>query len=190
MGGPRVVLMGPPGAGKSTVARALGNLLKAPVRDTDADIVAQVGKPIYDIFIDDGEEQFRAWERAAVAAALTEHAGVLALGGGAVLAPETQQLLEEYAADGSVVVFLDVSLAAAAPRLGFNRSRPLLVGNPRQQWQALMNDRRATYERLATLTVVTDGKHTRAIAKEIAAALGHTPGGQPEPAEPDEGEQE
>ena len=92
MSPPLLVLVGPPGAGKSTVGPLLAARLGVAFRDTDADVVEVAGKPIAEVFIDDGEEHFRALERAAVAAALTEHDGLLSLGGGAVLSPETRAL--------------------------------------------------------------------------------------------------
>lgn len=167
-----MVLTGPPGSGKSTVAAALGRRWQLEVRDTDADVERAAGKPISDIFVEDGEPAFRALERAAVAAALREHDGVLALGGGAVLDPATQADLAAYAERGGVVVFLDVSLAHAAPRVGLNQSRPLLVGNPRAQWTALMAARRPVYERLATLRVLTDDVRPTQVAEQIEHALG------------------
>lgn len=169
--GPRVVLVGPPGAGKSTVATALGELLGAEVRDTDADVEATAGKPITEIFVDDGEPAFRALERGAVLAALAEHRGVLALGGGAVLDEQVQAALAQYRTAGGVVVFLDVSLSAAAPRVGFNRSRPLLLGNPRAQWQALMTARRPVYEAVASMRVGTDDLTPAQVAEVILAGL-------------------
>lgn len=168
---PRVVLTGPPGSGKSTVAAALGAATGWTVRDTDADVEARAGKPISDIFLDDGEPTFRDLEREAVARAVAEHDGVLALGGGAVLAPETQEVLARYAAAGGTIVFLDVSLAHAAPRVGFNVSRPLLLGNPRAQWQQLMTARRPVYELVATLHVDTDNLTPDEVAAHILAAL-------------------
>jgi shikimate kinase len=170
--GPRVVLVGPPGAGKTTVARSLSRVLGLAVRDTDADVEAVAGKPIREIFVDDGEPHFRDLERAAVAQALVEHDGVLALGGGAVMDPLTQAALAEHVARGGAVVFLDVSLAHAAPRVGFNQARPLLLGNPRAQWQALMERRRPVYQQVATLVVDTDGRTAAAVARQIAEALG------------------
>lgn len=172
---PRVVLAGPPGSGKSTVAAALGAATGWSVRDTDTDVEMRAGKPISEIFLDDGEPTFRALEREAVAAAVAEHDGVLALGGGAVLAPETQDVLAAYAAAGGTVVFLDVSLAHAAPRVGFNVSRPLLLGNPRAQWQQLMTARRPVYEKVATLRVETDDVAPEDVAATILAALGVAP---------------
>lgn len=168
---PRVVLVGPPGAGKTSVAARLGALLGLAVRDTDADIEAAAGKPITEIFVDDGEPAFRALERTAVLAALGEHEGVLALGGGAVLDADVQTALAAYRAGGGAVVFLDVSLSAAAPRVGFNRSRPLLLGNPRAQWQALMDARRPVYEAVAGVRVDTDGRTPAQVAEEIVAVL-------------------
>ncbi|QCB93638.1 shikimate kinase [Cellulomonas shaoxiangyii] len=169
--GPRVVLVGPPGAGKSTVGAALAQRWRLTVRDTDADVERTAGKPIGEIFVDDGEPRFRALERDAVQAALAEHDGVLALGGGAVLDPGTRAALAAYRAGGGVVVFLDVSLAHAAPRVGLNRSRPLLLGNPRARWQALMEARRPVYEEVATVRVPTDGLRPADVAEAIESAL-------------------
>jgi shikimate kinase len=107
----------------------------------------------------------------AVARALKEHAGVLSLGGGAPLAPDTQAALKAYVAAGGVTVFLDVSLTAVVPRVGLNATRPLLLGNPRQQWTALMAARRPIYEELATMTVLTDERTPREVAQEIVSAL-------------------
>ncbi|WP_069387657.1 shikimate kinase [Cellulosimicrobium cellulans] len=168
---PVVVLLGPPGSGKSTVARHLADTLGLAQRDTDTDVERVAGMPVADIFVEHGEPHFRALEREAVTTALATHDGVLALGGGAVLDEHSQAALESYAAAGGVVVFLDVSLAHAAPRVGFNQSRPLLLGNPRARWAALMEERRPVYERLATLRVDTDARTPAQVAAEIAAHL-------------------
>lgn len=167
MATPRLVLIGPPGSGKTTVAKRIATLMDIPHRDTDDDVARTAGKSIADIFVDDGEPAFRAMEREAVAAALAEHHGVLSLGGGAILDPGTQRLLEKYTATGGDVIFLDVSLNAAAPRVGLNAARPLLMGNPRQQWRELMAARRDIYERLATRIVNTDALTPKAVSAAI-----------------------
>ena len=164
---PCVVLMGPPGSGKTTVGRALAALLGVELRDTDQAIEVQQGQSIQDIFIDDGEPVFRELERAEVVSSLESHSGVLALGGGAVMDPVTSQALA-----GHTVVFLDVGIADAAKRVGFDRSRPLLAVNPRAQWIRMMDARRPTYERLATFTVQTAGRAPQDIAAEIGQRLG------------------
>jgi shikimate kinase len=164
---PVVVLVGPPGAGKTSVGELVAAGLHVPFRDTDADIVATAGKPVPEIFIDDGEDVFRAMERAAVAAALSTFDGVLALGGGAVLAPETRALLR-----GHLVVFLSVELSDAVSRIGLGAGRPLLAINPRATLKALLEQRRPLYQEVASHTVVTDGRGPDEIAAEILAVLG------------------
>ena len=133
---PRVVLVGPMGAGKSTVAAILAERWGVSVRDTDADIEATEGREISEIFVDDGEAHFRELERAAVAKALAEHDGVLALGGGAVLDPGTREALA-----GHEVVFLNVGLSDAVKRVGLGVGRPLLLGNVRSRVKALLDER-------------------------------------------------
>lgn len=168
---PRVILIGPPGAGKSTIGRRLAAELGVGFRDTDADVEAAAGKAVSDIFVDDGEDRFRELERAAVREALSGHDGVLSLGGGAVLREETQELLA-----GQFVVYLEVDLSEAVKRVGLATARPLLVLNPRSQFRKLMEERRPIYQRLATLVVQTSGREpddiVREIAREIAKAVG------------------
>ncbi|MFC6882925.1 MULTISPECIES: shikimate kinase [Actinomadura] len=167
---PKAVLIGPPGSGKTTVGAALAARLGVALRDTDADAETAAGKPIGEIFIDDGEDRFRELERAAVAAALAEHEGVLALGGGAVLAAETQELLA-----GHTVVYLKVGLSEAVKRVGLASARPLLVLNPRSQLRKLLEERIPVYERLGGLHVETDGREPEEIVEEIALALEREP---------------
>lgn len=164
---PVVVFIGPPGSGKTTVGRLVAQRLGVGFRDTDSDVEAAAGKEVADIFVTDGEPRFRELEREAVTNALATHDGVLALGGGAVMDEHTQRALECYAAAGGVVVFLDVSLAHAGPRVGFNQSRPLLLGNPRARWAELMEVRRPVYERLATVRVLSDSRSAREVAREV-----------------------
>ncbi|GAA2407593.1 shikimate kinase [Actinomadura vinacea] len=163
---PKAVLIGPPGSGKTTVGTALAGRLGLALRDTDTDVEAAAGKPIGEIFIDDGEERFREMEHRAVRAALAEHEGVLALGGGAVLAAETQELLA-----GHTVVYLRVGLSEAVKRVGLASARPLLVFNPRSQLRKLLEERLPVYERLGTLHVDTDGRAPEEIVDEIVKEL-------------------
>lgn len=166
MTGPAVVLIGPPGAGKSTVGALLAERLGTTLRDTDADVVAMAGKPIADIFFDEGEPHFRELEKAAVRAAVAGHDGVLALGGGAVLAPGTRELLAALP-----VVFLDMQVAAAVKRVGLDAPRPLLTINPRQQWRTLMEERRPLYTQVARAVVATDDRTPDEVAEEVLDAL-------------------
>ncbi|TMR08864.1 shikimate kinase [Nonomuraea turkmeniaca] len=161
-----VVLIGPPGSGKTTIGRLLAERLGVGFRDTDADIEAVAGKPVADIFVEDGEARFRELEHEAVRQALAEHDGILSLGGGAVLNVETQALLA-----GHHVVYLQVGLSDAVQRVGLASARPLLVLNPRSQLKKLMEERRPIYERLAVVTVVTDKREPEELADEIVKGL-------------------
>ena len=163
---PVVVLVGNPGSGKTTVGKVLAKKLGLPFRDTDRDVEAKTGTSISDIFVQQGEQQFRALERAAVQTAVAQHHGVLAVGGGAVLDPEIREQLRR-----EVVVYLKVGLAAAMQRLHMNRARPLLVGNVRGRWQQLANDREPLYLEVATFSVETDHRTAQEVAQEIATHL-------------------
>jgi shikimate kinase len=155
------------GAGKTTVGRLLGEAWGLALRDTDADVEHRDGRPISDIFVESGEPYFRSLEAAAVRDALTEHDGVVALGGGAVLDPETRALLT-----GQTVVFLRVGLTDAVARVGIGTSRPLLLGNVRARVKALLDERAGLYESVATLLVDTDGRTPEDVAAEIAERVG------------------
>jgi shikimate kinase len=181
---PLIILIGPPGAGKTTVGSLLAARLGVGFTDTDAVVEATAGKPVSDIFITDGEPEFRRLERDAVAAALADSeasrprarrsqepgtpvTGVLGLGGGAVMDAQTQARLA-----GRAVVYLETGFAELAKRVGLDRARPLLIGtNPRAQLKSLLDQRLPVYAQLAWLTVGTDGREPEAIAAEIAAAI-------------------
>ncbi|HET7801316.1 MAG TPA: shikimate kinase [Humibacillus xanthopallidus] len=163
---PAAVVVGPPGAGKTTVGALLAERLGVPFHDVDAAVEAAEGRAISDIFVDDGEAAFRDLERAEVARSLADERGVVALGGGAVMDP-----LSEAALAGHTVVFLDVAIADASKRIGFDRSRPLLSVNPRASWIAMMKVRRPTYERVASVRVDTAGRTPEEIVDAIVAEL-------------------
>lgn len=162
MSRPALVLVGPPGAGKSTIGRLAAERLGVEFRDTDADIERAAGKPIPDIFFDDGEEHFRALERDAVESALREHTGVLSLGGGAVLNDETRARLRPHN-----VAFLSVGLADATKRIGMSAARPVLALNPRAQLQVLLAERLPLYRQVASVEISTDGKTPDQVLEEL-----------------------
>jgi shikimate kinase len=163
---PQVVLVGPMGVGKSTVGQLLAERLGVGYRDTDDDIVAEQGRTIAEIFVDEGEPAFRAIEKAAVRRALAEHDGVLALGGGSILDADTRALLA-----GQQVVYLSMDVEEAVKRTGLNAARPLLAVNPRKQWRELMEARRHLYESIATTVVATDGRTPEEVTRIALDAL-------------------
>ena len=164
--GPVAVLVGPPGAGKSTIGALLAAVLGRPFADTDAIIEAMAGKPVPEIFIDDGEPHFRKLEAEAVATALESFDGVLALGAGAILADQTRALLH-----GHPVVYLLVDFSDAIKRVGLGAGRPLLKINPRATMRHLLDQRRPFYEEVARYTIDTSGRTPDEIVTSIADAL-------------------
>jgi shikimate kinase len=164
------ILIGPPGAGKSTVGPLLAERLGVGFLETDEQVEATAGKPVADIFIEDGEATFRVLEREAVARAVASYDGVLGLGGGAILDARTQQLLARQR-----VVYLATGFAAAAKRVGMDTPRPLLIGNPRAKLKELLEQRLPIYEELARITVSTDGRAPDEIAAELAAQIAGLP---------------
>ena len=164
----KIVLIGPPGAGKSSIGKALAKELNLSFIDSDSEIEKISHKKISEIFIEDGEPAFRLLEVDVVRKVLADFDGVISLGGGAPINKEIQEVLGD--ADYPVV-FIDVSIAQAATRIGFNKDRPLLLVNPRQQWISLMNDRRPIYEKLASQTISSDNQKPHEVAKQISDKL-------------------
>ena len=164
----KIVLIGPPGAGKSSIGKALAKELNLNFIDSDSEIEKISQKRISEIFIEDGEPAFRLLEVDVVRKILADFEGVISLGGGAPINPEIQEVLQDA---NYPVVFIDVSIAQAATRIGFNKDRPLLLVNPRQQWISLMNDRRPIYEKLASQTISSDNRKPHEVAKQISDKL-------------------
>ena len=170
--GPRVILIGPPGAGKSTIGEILAQNLGQPWRDTDHDIELTTKKSIPEIFKQHGEATFREIEQQVVQRAIVEHPGVLTLGGGAILSHKTQNQLNTYSNNGGTIVYIELSEKAAEKRLNTDHNRPLLNGeNPVKRWKTLVNQRRGTYEKLATLKVQSDCNPPIEVAHQIQQHL-------------------
>lgn len=162
--GPAAILVGPPGSGKSTVGPLLAARLRTGFLDTDDEVEAIAGKPAGDIFVDDGEQAFRAIEARVVRQALGYH-GVVALGSGAVLDRGVQRLLA-----GQRVAYLETSFTEVARRVGMNRPRVPVPGNPRGMLRAMLEERLPLYQDVARVTVPTDDLSPEEIADQIAAA--------------------
>ena len=165
---PRIILIGPMGSGKTTIGQLIADSLQIPFRDTDHVIEEISGKTISDIFLDEGEESFRALEKKVLRDELLSDNTVLALGGGAPISIDAQSALRAIA---SPVIYLDVSLSTVAPRIGFNRDRPLLLHNPRGQWQTLMEVRRPIYESIADIVIDVNDKSETEVVDQILEAL-------------------
>jgi shikimate kinase len=163
---PVAVVVGAPGAGKTTIGEMVAGRLGVPFADTDTIIEERAGKPIPEIFFDDGEDAFRALERETIAASLEDFGGILALGGGAIMNDTTRELLKSH-----TVVYLSVELPDAVKRVGLGAGRPLLAINPRATLKYLLDQRRPLYLEVATHTVTTDGREPDEIAAEVAALL-------------------
>jgi shikimate kinase len=163
---PAAVFVGTMGAGKTSVGQAVAARLGLPFADTDALIEEKAGKPIPEIFFDDGEEAFRLLERETVAASLGDFDGVLALGGGAIMNEATRALLKDH-----TVVWLTVELSDAVKRVGLGAGRPMLAINPRATMKYLLDQRKPLYAEVATHTVSTDGREIDDIAAEVVGLL-------------------
>lgn len=165
---PRAIFIGPMGSGKSTIGKAVASALDLPFRDTDSIIEELEQLPVSQIFIDKGEDYFRAIEKKVLRDELLSDGSILALGGGAPISVDAQSALKVSSAP---VIYLDISLASVAPRIGFNRDRPLLLHNPRGQWQTLMEVRRPIYESIANIIIDVNGKTQKKIVEEALGAL-------------------
>ena len=165
---PRIILIGPMGSGKTTIGKSLAQKLSLEFRDTDSVIEQREQKTVSQIFVEDGEDAFRAIEKEVLKEELQGTDTVLALGGGAPISAEAQSALQ---ASDSHVVYLDISLANVAPRIGFNRDRPLLLNNPRGQWQTLMEARRPIYESVADTVVDVNKRSQSEIVAQILEVL-------------------
>jgi shikimate kinase len=173
-----IVLIGPPSAGKSSVGTLLAAELGVPFADTDDLVAAAAGKPVGDIFVDDGEAVFRELERGAVARGLESagasgaagasgpDGGVLAVGSGAVLDPDVRRMIA-----GRPVVYLEAGFATIAKRTGMDRPRVVIPGNPRGMLRAMLEERRPVYAELATITVPTDDMAPEEVAADLAKRL-------------------
>jgi shikimate kinase len=167
--GRAVVLIGPPTAGKSTVGALLAAELEVPFADTDTLVAQAARKPVSDIFVDDGDQVFREFERGAVARGLDQvrpAGGVLAVGSGAVLDPDVRRMLA-----GQVVVYLETDFAAVAKRTGMDRPRVVIPGNPRGRLRSMLEERRPVYADLATVTIATDDLAPEEVAADLAKRL-------------------
>ena len=165
---PRVILIGPMGSGKTTIGSLLAEKLGLAFRDTDHLIEEREEKPVSQIFLDQGEDAFRAIEKKVLRDEMLTDGTVLSLGGGAPISIDAQSALR---AISSYIIFLDISLSTVVPRIGFNRDRPLLLNNPRGQWQTLMEARRPIYEALADVTINVDDKSEEEIVTIALSSL-------------------
>jgi shikimate kinase len=156
------------GSGKTTIGQILATNLDLTFRDTDQVIEFETGKTVSEIFLDQGEDKFRALEKAVLRKELLTDETILALGGGAPISIDAQSALRAIA---SPVIYFDISLASVAPRIGFNRDRPLLLHNPRGQWETLMQERRPIYESIADIVIDVNAKSEQAIVAEILGAV-------------------
>ncbi|KMY23696.1 shikimate kinase [Actinobaculum suis] len=163
----RAVIIGLPGAGKSTVGRLLARELGVPFADSDQLIVEATGRSIPDIFADDGEAGFRQIEEKEIARALREFGGVLSLGGGAILSPQTRQNLR-----GHHTILIEAPQAELLRRVTNSRTkRPLLENNPEENLARLTVERAPLYEEVATIRVQSGPEPVRGVVVQALEKL-------------------
>lgn len=161
-----IVLVGVPGAGKTTVGRLLAKALDLEFFDSDQVIESKAGKCVSDIFTQDGEPAFRQIERDTILELLDSNNAVVALGGGSLGNEDTRARVKQ-----EVVVWLVAGLAQAVDRVGMNRNRPLLLGNVRGQLADLMAAREPLYKEVATFGVDTSKLIPSEVVTEIVTEL-------------------
>jgi shikimate kinase len=164
----RLFIVGPMGAGKTTIGRLLSRSLKCDFRDSDKEIEARTGADIPWIFDVEGEAGFRDRETQVIDELTQLDNLVLATGGGAVLREENRRAL----ASRGFVVYLSTPVQEQLRRTGRDRKRPLLnVDNPEQVLRELIRTRDPLYREVADLVVESDGSAPRVIAQRILAQL-------------------
>ncbi|MEL4504524.1 shikimate kinase [Luteococcus sp. H138] len=162
-----IVLVGAPGAGKSTVGGKLARKLGVTFTDVDALIEERAGMPIGEIFVTRGEPAFRELERD-VTLEMLATPGVVSLGGGAVMNDRIRGALA-----GSHVIWLDVSAHHASRRVGIaGAGRPLFANNVHSTMVRLMNQRLPLYRQVATTRIDTNGLKPNAVVRLVLAELG------------------
>jgi len=165
---PRIVLVGPMGAGKTTVGQLLSKKLRLPFKDTDAEIESRTGADIPWIFDVEGEAGFRDRETQVLKDLLSDNFGVIATGGGIVMRDENRALLKSVD-----VIYLKASLDEQLRRTANDRKRPLLqTEDPKSVLQRLMTLRDPLYREVATRVIETDGANSRTIAAQLAREYG------------------
>lgn len=165
-GSPRVVLVGPPGAGKSTIGRRLARAMNLPLVDSDDLIAKGEGKPTGEVYSELGEERFREVESEYVARSLAS-GGVVSLGGGAVVTESTRRLLKAHN-----VVWIDVSAEEGVRRTVGNDSRPVLkADDPEAHYRALLETREPYYREVAMHRVRTDSRPPQRVVAEILSLI-------------------
>ncbi|GAB1512875.1 shikimate kinase [Actinophytocola sp. KF-1] len=166
MTGPALILVGPPGSGKSTVGRMAAERLGLAFRDFDDDIERVHGIPAGELVVKLGREKFQESEREILAELLPGFDGVLSLGGGTPTAPGVPELLEPYH-----VVFLDVNLEQLLKREGLVTLHPWLLPNPRAHLKELLNTRRPVYTAVSAATIPTSERTPEEVLADVLATM-------------------